>query len=210
MVSDSISFFMQPDHGYRFGTDSIALAEFIRIGPGESLLDLGTGIGVIPILVWHHHPFRVAVGVELQAELAKMARINVERHQLSSRVFILERDVCMLTSADFSELPLNPPPRRFDVISANPPFWPLGSGRINPNEQKAIARHEIRLNLHQLVQVSQRLLSGNGKLCLVHRTAREVMLLEELGQAGLSVFRKEYISSRGKKQLVLLEAGRNG
>lgn len=207
MVSDSMPFFMQPERGYRFGTDSIALAEFIQIGPGDSLLDLGTGIGVIPILVWRRHPFRVAVGVELQAELVKLARTNVELHQLSSRVFILERDVSELTATDFSELPLNPPLRNFEVISANPPFWALGSGRISHHEQKAVARHEIRLNLHQLIQTSQRLLASTGRLYLVYRAERESAVVEELKEAGFSVLRKKYIPFREKKRLYLLEAG---
>src|SRR5215510_9763027 len=87
----------QPERGYRFTSDTVALTEFIRIEPWESLLDLGTGVGVIPLLVWQRSPFRFALGVELQKELAQLARNNVRANSLSERIFILQSDLRSLS-----------------------------------------------------------------------------------------------------------------
>src|SRR5437667_10666391 len=121
----------QPPRGYRFTSDSVALARFIRISPSESLLDLCTGVGIIPLLVWQRSPFGYAVGIELQKELAELAAKNVRQNHLSEKILILQQDL-RAVRFDNPDLPQGfPSTARFDVISANPPYLAAGSGRIN-------------------------------------------------------------------------------
>ena len=198
------SSFFQPRRGYRFSSDSIALAEFIRISRHETLLDLGTGVGVVPILTYHRFPFRYAVVVELQPELADLARKNVKLYGMENQIHVLDRDIVELVPADFTAFPLDLPPLQFDVICANPPFWALRQGRINPNPQKALARHELRLGLAQLVHAFQRFLATDGRIYLMHSAERETEILDTLGASGFQIVQKRYgLFHKNRKRLLL-------
>ncbi len=146
----------QPAVGYRFTRDSLALADFVDISAAESLLDLGAGVGVVPLRLWQRSSFHFAVGVELQKDLADLAAHNVTQNGLGQRIKILPEDILSLESADFGSLGKSDLYRGFEVISANPSFYPLGGGRLNPNQQKAIARHEVGLKLPELVKACRR------------------------------------------------------
>lgn len=192
----------QPPGGYHFTSDSVALAEFIRIAPHESLLDLGTGVAVVPLQVWNRTAFRLAVGVELQPELAQYARKNVNRNCLADRVFIIEQDVNDLTTADFACLPCDSALQKFEVISANPPYHPVANGRLNLHPQKAIARHEVRLTFRQLIQTCLRFLTIEGRLYLVNLEERRAELVRDLKGAGFELTREQQ-APRSKGRILL-------
>src|SRR2546430_14154261 len=109
----------QPRHGYRFASDAVALAEFIRISPSESLLDFCTGVGVIPLLVWQRSPFGHAVGIELQKERAELAAKHVRQNHLSEKILLLQHDLLNVRfdTADLPQVLLST--ARSDLISAN-------------------------------------------------------------------------------------------
>lgn len=193
----------QPAVGYRFTRDSLALADFVDISAAESLLDLGTGVGVVPLRLWQRSSFHFAVGVELQKDLADLATHNVTQNGLGGRIKILHKDILSLESADFGSLGKGDLCRGFEVISANPPFYPLGGGRLNPNRQKAIARHEVHLKLPQLVTVCHRWLKLRGRLYLIHAVQRETEVRSHLERQGSEVTRRVLLHSR-----VLFEAAR--
>jgi tRNA1Val (adenine37-N6)-methyltransferase len=195
---------VQPRHGYRFAADSVALAEFIRISPSQSLLDLCTGVGVIAVLVWHLNPFRYAVGVELQSELAELALRNLRENHLSDKIFVVQGDVRTLSLKESAKSGAIPSEEKFDIISANPPYHTSGSGRISPDSQTAIARHEIQLTLLQLVKACTQFLKPQGKFYLAHLSERRQEILLALDNHGFRVRRMEYALPR--KNRLLIEA----
>jgi len=200
----------QPQRGYRFTSDVVALAGFIRINPCESLLDFGTGVGVIPLLVWQRNPFRFALGIELQNELADLAKENVRANALEKRIFILQGDLRALTPENVC-FPVHPfYETKFDVISANPPYLVLGQGRINPNFQKALARHEIQLTFPELVMACQRFLKPAGRFYFVHLAERETYLTATLKAHNFTVRNKQTFDGTRRKALLFVEATATG
>jgi tRNA1Val (adenine37-N6)-methyltransferase len=123
----------------------VALADFAQAGATDTVLDLCSGCGVVPILMFQRFPFRHGVGVELDAELATLARRNVTQFHLEDQIHIVQGDIRCLDSEDLQVISPAVSFGRFDVITANPPYWPADRGRLNPNLQKAAARHEIFL-----------------------------------------------------------------
>ena len=200
----------QPQRGYRFTSDVVALADFIRINPRESLLDFGTGVGVIPLLVWQRNPFRFALGIELQKELADLAKENVRANGLEQRIFIHQGDLRTLTPENVCLSVHTFYETRFDVISANPPYLVLGQGRINPNFQKALARHEIQLPFPELVTACQRFLKRSGRFYFVHLAERETYLAATLRAHNFTVRNKQTFAGTRRKALLLVEATATG
>lgn len=174
----------QPRSGYRFSADSVLLADFVQILPQETLMDLCTGVGVVPLLIRQRCLFKQAFGIELQSELCKIARQNVAANQLDEQILILQADVRTLTSATLQELTTFECPKYFDVISVNPPYFRHGEGKLNANSQKSIARHEITLSLSELLATCQRLLCSGGRLHLAHIQNRETEIIRELQNYG--------------------------
>jgi tRNA1Val (adenine37-N6)-methyltransferase len=189
--------------GYRFGEDSVQLAEFVGITSSQTLLDIGCGSAPIPLLIWHRQPFHYAVGVELDPELATLAWMNVSCNQLIGRVSIIQADVRNLSPFSIQGA-LGGPDGRFDVIVSNPPFWPLSQGRLNHNLQKASARHEISLTLKQLVSAGSRLIQPGGRLYLCHLQSREKEIDHELACAGFAICRTRILPGRNPR--ILIEA----
>ncbi len=186
--------FNQPRRGYRFSADALALAGFAQASPVETVLDLCSGCGVIPILMWQRSPFRYGVGVELDAELATLARDNVAQFRLEDKIHMIRADIRFLGSDDFQGNSPVVSASRFDVITANPPYWPADCGRRNPNLQKAAARHEILLTLAEVLAAARRFLKPGGRFYLSHLESRQREILESLEQANLVVRRVQRVS----------------
>jgi tRNA1Val (adenine37-N6)-methyltransferase len=167
----------QPKHGYRFSIDAVLLAVLARPRTGDLVIDLGTGCGVVALLMARRDETLTIYGVELQAELAQLARQNVVSNQLQGRVHILEHDIKTLEAKRF--------PRPADLIVANPPYYRLASGRLNPNDQRAIARHELRLTLVQLLGATRSLLRTGGRLVCIYACERLADLLLGMRQMGI-------------------------
>ena len=167
----------QPKSGYRFSIDAVLLSHFVDPSPAETILDLGTGCGVIPIMLAFRHPDIHLVGVEIQRPLFELACRNVEDNQMTHRVHILRRDMASLTVDDI-EKPV-------DRVVANPPYRQLDSGRINADNQKAVARHELRIDLDRLLLTARRLLNKSGRLNIIYPSLRMVDLLSAMRSSGL-------------------------
>lgn len=196
----------QPRHGYRFSSDSVALAEFLTIGSSESLLDLGTGVGIIPLLIWQRHCYQAAVGIELQQELANFAIRNVSKNGLSKKISIVQGDLRRLTLENI-QLPLFwNSEGRFNVVSANPPYWAAGRGRISPNLQRALARHEIELTFDDLVVACQRFLTPGGRFYFVHAAKREDDVVSSLEAHGFQISKKQQVNGTSRQSILLIEA----
>lgn len=155
---------LQPANGYRFSIDSIILAGHCRPQVGSTVLDLGTGCGIIPLILTHRIPHLRIIGVELQSSLAAIAVENIQRNHMLEHITILCRDMRELNVASLGGV--------VDHVISNPPYRPVLSGRINPHPQKALARHELAMNLSQLMEIARKLLKIGGRFTLIYPAAR--------------------------------------
>jgi tRNA1Val (adenine37-N6)-methyltransferase len=193
----------QKKTGYRFSIDAILLAHHVQPKADDVLLDLGTGCGILPLILSVLHPAINIYGVEIQKELADMAAANVKNNGLEARSHIIHTDMRRLTPTMF-----NGP---VDMVISNPPFRKINAGRINPDDQRALARHEIAITLTELVQTASGLLRTGGKFILIHLAERLTELMVAMCNARLEPKKLRMIHSRreSKAKLVLVEGRKN-
>ena len=169
---------IQPEKGYRFSIDAVLLAGLSRIRPRERVVDLGTGCGVVPLLLATQHAIDHITGVEIQESLVSMARRNVLINELSHLITIVHTDLKKMNTAMVGG--------SVDLVVSNPPYGKLRSGRLNPNEHKAIARHELLANVGDVVRAAAQLLSQKGRLVLIYPARRLPNLLKEVCLNGFA------------------------
>ncbi len=194
---------IQPKQGYRFSVDALLLADFLTVKAGERLIDLGTGAGILPLLCAALTPARQIVGVELQARLSDLARRNVAINGLAERIQIVQ--------GDLREAAQSFRAGEFDVLCSNPPYRKLGAGRLNPQSEQAIARHEVACQLSDLLAAAKYLLKPGGRLFLIYLPERLAELLAGLSAARLEPKRLRCVHATmpTAASLVLVEAQRD-
>ena len=203
-------FIIQDPARFCFGMDAVLLSDFAeqslggRSAEGDRLLDLGTGTGIIPILMSAKTDFSSLTGIEIQEESADMAARSVRMNGLEERISILTGD---LREADALFAPAS-----FGMVTCNPPYMIARHGLTNPDSPKAIARHEILCTFEDVARVSARLIRHGGHLCLVHRPFRLVEILSTLQKYGLETKRMRLVYPYADKEpnMVLLDAVRGG
>lgn len=188
---------------FRFSTDAVLLAEFATVRKGDRMIDLGSGTGVIPLLVWARHKPECIVGVEILEDMADMAQRTVELNGLTQHITIVHDDL-RNASVRFGR-------DCFDLVTANPPYMRAGGGLPNPVEGLAVARHELTCTLDDVVSSAARLLKSRGRLAMVHRPARLVDLTCAMRAHGLEPRRLRFVHSRleAPPMIVLIEAVKN-
>jgi tRNA1Val (adenine37-N6)-methyltransferase len=193
----------QPNSGYRFSIDAVILSHLARPLTGEIVLDLGTGCGVIPIMMAFRHPDIQLIGVEIQPQLAGFARQNVADNRMSGRIRIIDKDIRRLSPADIGG--------PVDLVVSNPPYRKLDSGRINADNQRAVARHELKVDLETLLVTTRRMLRKCGRLSIIYPSVRTVDLLVAMRAVGLEPKTLTMIHSNAESpaRLVVIE-GLNG
>lgn len=155
---------IQDKNRFCFGMDAVLLSGFAKVKPGETVLDLGTGTGIIPILLEAKTDGAHFTGLEIQPDSADMARRSVALNALERKVDIVTGDI-----KDASKLF---GASSFDVITTNPPYMIGQHGLQNPDEAKAIARHEVLCTLEDIMRESSKLLKPKGRFYMVHRPFR--------------------------------------
>lgn len=175
----------QPSEGYRYSIDPFILAAQITPVVDPHIIDIGCGCGIICLLLAHRLPFAQITGVEIQEELAGFARINIHEFEFENRIKVLSADINTLLAGNFE--------KKADIIVSNPPYKKRGTGRKNPNQQKAIARHEIMLNLTQLCNAADRLLSDSGKFYVIYPVNRLSELMQNARHSGLIPYFIRYV-----------------
>jgi len=195
---------IQAKDSYRFSVDSILLLNFIRLKNYENIIDLGTGSGIIPLLLFGKKKGLSIYGVEIQKDLADMARRSVELNKLQNGITIIQED--------FRNLKNNFKNQQFDVVVSNPPYISMGQGKINPSINKAIARHEIKGDLEDMISVSNYLLKNKGRIYLIYRSAKLIKLVITLKRYGIEPKVIKLIHPRPGENanLVLLEGIKSG
>ncbi|MDO4285489.1 MAG: tRNA1(Val) (adenine(37)-N6)-methyltransferase [Eubacteriales bacterium] len=185
-----------------FGMDAVLLSGYAAARAGAQVLDLGTGTGIIPILMAAKTQAAHLTGLEIQPESADMARRSVQLNGLGEKISIIEGDI---READtlFGAA-------SFDVITSNPPYMTGGHGLTNPQEAKAIARHEVLCSFEDIARVTQRLLKTGGHFYLVHRPFRLAEIIASLCAHGLEPkrMRMVYPYADQEPNMVLLDCVR--
>ena len=189
---------IQNPDGFCFGIDAVLLANFSKVKRGSKVVDLGTGTGIIPVLISGKSRADKIIGVEIQEEVAEMATRSVKLNDLEDRVSILNEDLNNITSLIGKNT--------VDVVVSNPPYM-HSKGIINENDKKAISRHGIMCDLEDLFRVAKDILKPNGKLYMINRTLRLVDMMVYARNHNLEPKTMKFVHSKiGKApKLVLVE-----
>ena len=187
-----------------FGMDAVLLANFARVKKNERALDMGTGTGIIPILLTAKTEGESFVGLEIQEESADMARRSVAHNHLEEKVEIVTGDI--KEAAEIFG------PVSFDVITVNPPYMIGQHGIANPSDAKAIARHEVLCTLDDILRESAKLLKFKGRFYMVHRPFRLAEILSKMVAVGIEPKRMRMVHPFLDKEpnMVLIEGARGG
>ncbi|MDD2957077.1 MAG: tRNA1(Val) (adenine(37)-N6)-methyltransferase [Lachnospiraceae bacterium] len=195
---------IQNERLFCFGMDAVLLSAFADAKEGERLLDLGTGTGVIPILMEARTAGREFVGLEISTLSADMASRSVLYNRLEGKVRIIQGDI--------KEADRIFPPASFDVVISNPPYMTAKHGLVNPDPDKAAARHEIFCTLEDVVSQAARALRPGGRFYLVHRPFRMAEIIRVLSRYKLEPKRIRMVYPFVDKEpnMILIEAVRGG
>lgn len=195
---------IQKKQGYRFSLDALLLAGLTELRPGERVMDLGTGCGIVALILACRFPRCSLVGVECQPQLAALAQRNVRLNGLLERIHII--------SGDMQTISPGYPPASFEVVVSNPPYRPLASGRLNPDPERAVARHELQGSLASVARTAHGLLPTGGRLSLIYPAWRLVHLCSLLRSHHLEPKKLRLIHSRTGEtaRLAWVEARKGG
>jgi len=187
-----------------FSVDSLLLAKFVRLKNYEKIIDLGTGSGIIPLLLFDKRKGLSIYGIEIQEELSHIAKRSVELNNLQNYITI----ICV----DYRNIKKIFKDGNFDVVVSNPPYISVGHGIINSVNSKAIARHEITGNLEDLISMSNYLLKNKGRIYLVYKSSKLIKLITTLKKHNIEPKTIRFIHHQPEKvsDLVLLEGVKSG
>ncbi len=195
---------IQDPERFCFGMDAVLLSGFAAAPEGGRVLDLGTGTGIIPILMSAKTPASELVGLEIQADSADMAKRSVRLNDLDSKIKIVQGDI--------KEAGQIFDAASFDVVTSNPPYMIGGHGLQNPDSPKAIARHEVLCDLEDVIKAAARCLKSGGKFYMVHRPFRLAEIMVVMHEYRLEPKRMQLVYPYADKEptMVLIEGARGG
>lgn len=195
---------IQRKGAFCFGMDAVLLSGFAAVRQGEQALDLGTGTGIIPILLEAKSEGRHFTGLEIQPDMADMARRSVAYNHLESKIEIVTGDI--KEAGRLFDL------ASFDVVTSNPPYMNDAHGLKNPDLPKAIARHEILCTLEDVVRSAAILLKPGGRFYMVHRPHRLIEIISVMRQYRLEPKRMKFVHPFIDREanMVLIEGVRGG
>lgn len=190
---------IQKKNGFRFSIDAVILADFFKGKKLGKLLEIGTGTGIISILLSDRKEIEKITALEVQAEMAELAERNVIRNSLEKRIEVVLGDVKEMKAGNV-----------YDYVISNPPYMPLDGKKINLHDNKALSRHEINLTLEELVKNAKRLLKPRGQFFMIHRTHRFSEISGVLEKEGFSLKKVRFVYSDhdSSSNLVLIEASK--
>ena len=195
---------IQKENRFKFGVDAVLLSHFANVRSRHEVIDLCTGTGIVPILLYGKYSPKRIVGIEIQEEMSEMAQRSVELNNCEDKLKII--------NGDLKDMNLLKSLNKFDVVTVNPPYKMNDSGIKNPNDSLAIARHEIMCNLEDVIRASRQLLKDNGRLYMVHRPERLIDIFELMRKYRIEPKRVRMIHPKTHKaaNIVLVEGQRDG
>lgn len=194
---------IQNINGFCFGIDSVLLSDFAKnIKNNANVVDLGTGTGIIPILLSVKCKAKHFYAVEIQEDVAEMAKRSVILNNLQEKIMVINGNIKDLINQ----------PETFDVVVTNPPYMKLETGLQNENEKKLISRHEKECTIEDIARVSFKILKDKGEIYMVHRPERLVDIFYSFRKNKLEIKNMRFVHSREGSQatLVLIKAVKNG
>lgn len=196
---------IQNKDGFCFGIDSVLLSDFAKnIRHNSKVMDLGTGTGIINILLSGKTKASKFIGVEIQEEVAEMAKRSVELNNLEDKITILNENILNLKNIYDA--------KSFDAVVTNPPYKKINTGLINENNKQLISRHEITANLKDFIHISSYLLKDFGEFYMVHRPDRLVDIFQNMREERIEpkLIKFVYPKANKKTNLVLIKGIKNG
>ena len=186
--------------GFRFGADAVLLSDFARIRKEEEVVDLGTGSGILPILLCAKGKGGCFTGIELQEDYVELARESVRYNALEERIMILRADIRTVSAV----LPKN----RFDACVSNPPYLSAEDGKHSGDGARAMAKHETACTFSDVAASAFDLLKSSGRFFFVHRPNRLAEILHTLIEVRLEPKRLQFVHPRADRapSLILIEA----
>jgi len=190
--------------GYRFSIDSILLASHVYAHPGDRVIDIGTGCGIIALMLAYRNPEIKVFGIEIQKSLSVLADLNVKNNKMEGRIEIICADVKGLKKSAISG--------PADIVVCNPPYRKAKSGRVNPDKQRALARHEIKITLPDVFESARGLLRVSGKLIMIYPSERTADIITNMRLSGIEpkYFRFIYSKKNAESKLVIVEGVKGG
>ena len=195
---------IQNTDGFCFGMDAVLLSGYTVVKKGECVLDMGTGTGIIPILLEAKTEGQHFTGLEIQPQSVDMAKRSVALNHREEKITLVEGDIKNASSLFGKSI--------FDVITCNPPYMNENHGLKNPQLPKAIARHELLCSLEDVVREAAYMLRPGGRFYMVHRPRRLIEIISMLSAHKLEVKRLKPVYPTKEKEatMILLEAVRGG
>lgn len=195
---------IQNPEKFCFGMDAVLLSGFAKVKPGEEVIDLGTGTGIIPILLEAKSQGHHFTGLEIQPESADMATRSVAYNGLQDKISIV--------TGDLKDAAKTFGASSFDVVTSNPPYMTKDHGLVNSGDAKTIARHEIYCNLEDLISNTAKLLKPGGRCYFVHRPFRLVEIMTLMSQYKIEPKRMQLVYPYVDREpnMVLIEGLRGG
>ena len=195
---------IQNKNGFCFGIDSVLLVNFAKeIKKQSKVLDLGTGTGIIPILLSGKVELKKAIGVEIQKDVANMAKRSVSLNNLDDKIEIINENVINIGKLY--------PKQYFDVVITNPTKKKIGTGIINESEAKIISRHEITANLEDFIKTARDMLKDKGEFFMVHRPERLVDIISLMRKFKIEPKKLRFVCPNKNKEpnMVLIKGIKN-
>lgn len=195
---------LQPIKGYRFSVDALLLASFFQERPGEHILELGPGSGIISLILALRDETLYLTGIEIQEDLADLARRNIAMNQLSGRIEIQTGDI-RCTAKHF-------PSASFDAVVFNPPYRRMHSGKVNPDRQKAIARHEVEGSFADFLRGARHVLKPGGRTAFIYPAPRSAEAISRMRHEKIEPKRMRIVHSYpdSEAQFILVEGIKEG
>ena len=198
----------QYQKGYRFSIDPVLLAHFVTVKKGDSVLDLGSGSGIIPMILLYRHKelIRRVVGIEVQQELADLATTNVTANSFAGLARIIHGDIKKIDTLITAE--------SYDTVVCNPPFYAMASGRVSQNQQNMLARHQVSGTLEDFLCAAAFAVKNGGEVYFIYPAERIGECISQAEKYRLETktlqFIYSYPQARDAARLVLIRWCKNG
>lgn len=195
---------VQKTRGYRYSQDSLLLVEFASLSTKDKVADLGTGSGIIPLVIAHKAMASSVVGIEIQGSLAELARKNTALNGMEEKIKTVEMDIRKVKNHFDC--------RSFDYVISNPPYMDAAAGKITPNTEKAVARHEIKCTMGDVLDAMKYLLKPQKRAGCIYPAMRLAELFIEAKKRHLEPKRLQFIHPRpnGESELAMVEFVKEG
>lgn len=208
---------IQNKNGFCFGIDSVLLSDFAKeIKDNSRCIDLGTGTGILGILLCAKTNLSEIIGIEIQKDVAEMAKRSIELNKLEKKFKVINMDLKEIKNNKKinnlnNNLKINLEKNSFDYVITNPPYKKINTGKINENEKKLISRHELTANLNDFIETASFLLKDKGTIFMVHRPERLVDILEKMRKEKIEPKEIRFVYPKINKEsnLILIKGIKN-